>query len=225
MDSILSLRRGRGRVGEYAAVGDRQRIPASPFQFMGTDAAALEFAQHFQGSRRTADNHAPLALEVVFGGVEALAIGRENRVTVEVPAGRRPEPVHEAAILEIHDSSPGPGPACRNHGDLEIRRNGRVVPALRQLDAQADLARVVETCQPVIARGIARGAQEPRLRRGCGVAERAPHTSPQKRTDHLPARETQPPSRSRKFLGATVAPGPRLHVHPSLCRVSLRPGN
>ena len=78
------------RMGLDAAIGDRQRAAVAEQQHLvRVHAVGREFADAAKAVAGVIDaDHAGGVVEIVLGGVEQLAVGREHAMAEEVPAGR-----------------------------------------------------------------------------------------------------------------------------------------
>ena len=72
-----------------AAIGDRQRAAVAEQQhFVRVHAVGRELADAAKAARRVVDaDHAGGVVEIVLGGVEQRAVGREHAMAEEMPAG------------------------------------------------------------------------------------------------------------------------------------------
>ena len=89
MVAMLSSARPIIRMGLDAAIGDRQRPAVAQQQkLVRADAIGREFADAAEFRPRVVDaDHAGGVVEVVLGGVEQRAVGREHAMAEEMPAG------------------------------------------------------------------------------------------------------------------------------------------
>ena len=132
---------------------------------MRTHAVGREFADAAEFRARVIDaDDAGGIVEIVLGGVEQRAVGREHAVAEEMPAGDAGDGQRRVTAGVVEDHGEGAGLPGEDHRALRHRIEGDVVAAIGQVDRMQHLAGLGQDGRAIAAVALDEGGGEDGVR-------------------------------------------------------------